>query len=99
MDEFIKLNPTKYRKFTDSLKQKFLVHAEVYGKPNVLVNNQGFELGRFVNKTLSQFSIHELVEMAEIYSSGKQGQSAVMKKILEQIDRENNENEYNRTEV
>lgn len=37
--------------------------------------------------------------MAEVYSSSKQGQSNVMKKILEQIDRENNENEYNRTEV
>lgn len=39
IDEFIKLNPIKYRKFKDSLKQKFLIHSEVYGKPNVLVNN------------------------------------------------------------
>jgi len=37
--------------------------------------------------------------LAEEYAAGKQGQSTVMKKIFEQIDRERNENEYNRTQV
>jgi len=37
--------------------------------------------------------------MAEVFSSGQQGQSTVMKKIFDQIEREKNENEYNRTEI
>ena len=37
--------------------------------------------------------------MAETYSAGQQGQSTVMKKIFDQIEREKNENEYNRTEI
>lgn len=37
--------------------------------------------------------------MAETYSMGSSGQSQVMRKIFEQIEREKNENEYNRTEV
>lgn len=37
--------------------------------------------------------------MAEIYSAGPSGASQVMKKIFDQIEREKNENEYNRTEI
>lgn len=37
-EEFIKLNPSKYGKFTDQLKQKMILQAEIFGKPNVLVN-------------------------------------------------------------
>jgi hypothetical protein len=71
----------------------------VFGKPNVMVNDQGLALGQFVNKTLTKFTVQELVNMAETYSSGSKGQSVIMKKIFEQIDRERNENEYNRTTI
>jgi hypothetical protein len=37
--------------------------------------------------------------MAEKFSSAGSAQSGVMKKIFDQIEREKNENEYNRTEV
>jgi hypothetical protein len=37
--------------------------------------------------------------MAETFSQNTSSQSAVMKKIFDLIEREKNENEYNRTEV
>jgi len=37
--------------------------------------------------------------MAEQYSTGSNARSHVMRKIFEQIEREKNENEYNRTEI
>ena len=37
--------------------------------------------------------------MAEKFSASSQGESFVMKKIFEQIEREKNDNEYSRTEV
>jgi hypothetical protein len=35
------------------------------------VNNIGIEDGKFVSKTLSRFTINELIEMANKYSSGR----------------------------
>lgn len=37
--------------------------------------------------------------MAENYSSNQIGQSQVVRKILERIEFENNQNEYTRTEI
>jgi hypothetical protein len=37
--------------------------------------------------------------MAETYSQNTSAQSTVMKKIFDQIEREKNENEFNRTEI
>ena len=60
-EEFIKLNPSKYGKFTDQLRQKMILQAEIFGKPNVLVNFQGIEMGHYLNSTLNKFPVHELI--------------------------------------
>ena len=71
----------------------------MFGKPNVLVNTQGFKFGNYVNLSLGKFSVEELILMAEQCSSGSNARSTVMRKIFDQIEREKNENEYNRTEI
>ena len=59
--------------------------APVFGKPNVLINQQKFELGKFLNLTMNSFSVQELIRMGEQFSNGIQGQTTVMMKIFEQI--------------
>ena len=73
-------------------------NVQVFGKPNVLVNN--FELennGKHINRTMDSYTAQEFVELADNFSAGKAGQSIVMKKIFAQIEKEKNENEFNRT--
>jgi hypothetical protein len=43
--------------------------------------------------------VNELIELAEKYCGEQNYQSAIMKKILEQIQKEKMQTEYNRTEV
>lgn len=66
-----------------------------------MINNQKYEVetGQFLNESLNQFTVQELITMAEKFSASSLGESFVMKKIFEQIEREKNENEYSRTEV
>ena len=69
----------------------------VFGKPNILINDFEISNGKFITKTLSNYTVEDLITMANTYSSSKQGQTQVMKKIFMQIEKERNENEYNRT--
>jgi len=62
----------------------------VFAKPNVLVNEYEIQNGKFVTKTLLNYTMTELIEMANTYSLGKIGQSAVMRKIFKQIEKEKN---------
>jgi hypothetical protein len=64
-----------------------------------LVNIQGIQNGDYINKNLSSLSVNELIELAEKYCGEQNYQSAIMKKILEQIQKEKMQTEYNRTEV
>ena len=52
---------------------------------------------------LSCFSPDEIIDLAENYSGDMkafaQESSPIMKRVFEKIDRERNENEYNRTEI
>ena len=50
-----------------------------------------------MNTSLNQFTADELINITEKFSL--MNKSNVMKKIFEQIEREKNENEYNRTEI
>mgnify|MGYP000176050069 CR=1 FL=1 len=52
-----------------------------------------------IYKSLNKYTLDELIELAEKFSSSASAQSAIMKKIFDQIEREKNENEYNRTEI
>ena len=62
-----------------------------------MINKNGIEIGKYINKTLNQFSANELIDITENFSN--ENKSTMMKKIFEQIEREKNENEYSRTEV
>lgn len=65
-----------------------------------MINQQGIKANKkFQNETLNKFTINELIKMAENYSSNQIGQSQVVRKILERIDYENNQNEFTRTEI
>ena len=52
-----------------------------------------------VNKLLDKYSLDELIELAEKFSQSSSAQNQIMTRIFDQIEREKNENEYNRTEV
>ena len=81
----------------DKLMKNIKLDASIFGKPNCIVNKQGIEIGKYVNTSLNQFSAKELIELSEKFSLINK--SLLMKRIFEQIEREKNENEYNRTEV
>lgn len=34
---------------------------ELHGNPNILVNKQGIEFGQFINKTLNDMNLHDLI--------------------------------------
>lgn len=74
----------------DTAKSKYHQEMMVSGKPNVLINQQGIEGTEYINQTFQNFTVKEIIDMAEKYSSGVQGQSAVMRKIFDEIERENN---------
>ena len=88
-EEMIKLHPSKYHAYLDNLKCKYpSPEITVFGKPNVLVNEfQITDQGKHFSKTLSNYSVEELINMANDYSAGKQGQSTVMRKIFAQIEK------------
>lgn len=52
-----------------------------------------------MNKTLDKYTLDQLIELAEKFSQSASAQNQIMQKIFEQIEREKNENEYNRTEI
>lgn len=69
-ENIIKLKPSCYQKYLDQAKSKIHQDAVIFGKPNVLVNREGFSLGKFIHHTLSRFTVQELIKMAETYSMG-----------------------------
>ena len=72
----------------------------MFGKPNVIVNTKETnEMGLMVNKSLNKYTLDELIDLAEKFSQSASAQNVIMKKIFDQIEREKNENEYNRTEI
>jgi len=91
-----KYNPSRYNQVVDFITHKFPQDAPVYGKPNVVINPQGIELGMFVNLALSKYSPSELIELAETCSSSPQGQTNTIRRILEKPEREKNSREHNR---
>ena len=96
----IKNHPRKYNIFADKFKPKFTQDAQIFGKPSIIVNKQGIDtLNRYKNTSLNKFSLNELVHIAENFSSSQIESSLTVRKILEKIDLENNQNEYNRTEI
>jgi len=42
--------------------------ADVFGKPNVIINPQTIEYGEFLNLALKKFPPSELIELAEKYT-------------------------------
>ena len=100
IQQIIKFKPNQYPKLIDSLECKFQQDTLVFGKPNVIVNSrESNEIGLMVNKSLNKYTLDELIALAEKYSSSASAQTTIMKKIFDQIEREKNENEYNRTEI
>jgi hypothetical protein len=97
----LKLNPNRYSQFVDLIKPKgpAPLKSRIFGKPNLVINQQGHHQGTYTNKSLKKFSPRELVQIADNFSNAKFGSSAVVTKILERIERENNDNEFNRTEI
>ena len=94
----IEYTGSKDLEFKDSRKIRPLrVDAQIFGKPTCIVNKQGIERGKYLNKSLNEFNVNELIDMSEKFSL--LNKSLLMKRIFEQIERERNENEYNRTEV
>jgi hypothetical protein len=81
------------------IKSKVQMDAPIFGKPNLIINTQGMKFGEFINNSLKTFTPQELIEMAEAYSQNTSAQSVVMKKIFDQIEKEKNENEFNRTMI
>jgi hypothetical protein len=98
-EEVIKYRPSQYPYIMDKMKPKLHMDAQIFGKPNIIVNTQGLLFGEFINNSLKSYTPQQLIQMAETYSQNTSAQSTVMKKIFDQIEREKNENEYNRTEV
>lgn len=100
IQNIIKYKPNKYPKIIDSLQCKFNQDAVIFGKPNVIVHTKETnEVGLMVNKSLNKYTLDELIDFAEKFSQSASAQNAIMRKIFEQIERDKNENEYNRTEV
>jgi len=98
----MKANPKKFNQFVDLIKPKCgkpALNSRIFGKPNIVINQQGHHLGAYTNKSLKKFSPRELVQIAESFSNTQFGTSMAVKKILERIERENNDNEYNRTAI
>lgn len=69
----------------DSLKNKMPQDAVIFGKPNVIVNQQGISFGSYINKTLNNFTAEELIDVAENYSGHQHDKLTVFKKINEGI--------------
>ena len=100
IQNIIKYKPNQYPKLVDSLQCKMPQDAMIFGKPNVIVNfKETNDFGLMIYKSLNKYTLDELIELAEKFSSSASAQSTVMKKIFDQIEREKNENEYNRTEI
>jgi len=55
----------------------------MFGKPNVIVNTQGYRIGNYVNNILGTYTAHELIKLAELYSGGHNAKGTVMKKIFD----------------
>ena len=100
MPKSVNVSPSRYSEKIDKINSKLKQKTLIFGKPNVLVNDFGIDgNGKFVPKTLSEYSIKELVQIATTFSPGKPGQSQAIKKIFLEIEKAENENEYNRTQV
>lgn len=50
---------------TKNSKSKFPVEIEIMGKPSTLVNKQGVSQGRYMNKTLNDMKLKDLISMSE----------------------------------
>ena len=46
-----------------SMKQEI----EIFGKPNLLMSNTGIQFGKFVNSSLDEMSMQEVIEIADKY--------------------------------
>ncbi len=64
-EEQIRFKPSKHQQIFDSFSSKFPQDAPMFGKPNVLVNAQGFKFGNYVNETLGSYSVENIILMAE----------------------------------
>ena len=99
----LKTSPAKYKELIDKMEHRFPQDAPVFGKPNVIINPQQLEYGKYINMALSCLNPSELIDLAENYCGDlkafAQEASPAMKRIFEKLEREKNENEYNRTEV
>lgn len=60
-------NTDQYKKVYDQFSHKLTMDAEVFGKPSVIINPQGIQMGKFINMALSKFTPKELVDLAEAY--------------------------------
>lgn len=76
----------EYYKALDKKQSSYPQDAVIFGKPSVLLNKQEVKDGTYLNKSLNQFTAQQLVELAEKYNSGSNGQSSVMKDILDQLE-------------
>ena len=99
----MKENPKKYMELLDKMEHRFPQDAEIFGKPNIMVNPLQLENGSYVNVALNSFTTDEIIDLAEKYcgdlKSFAQASFPFMKRVFEKIEKENNENEYNRTEI
>ena len=89
----------EYYKVLDKKEAKYPQDAVIFGKPSVLLNKQELKDGTYLNKSLNEFTAQQLVELAEKYNSGSNGQSSVMKDIFDQLEQSKKESEYERTEI
>ena len=84
------MSPTSYRsnkegskdyEKADVIRKKPKPEAKIFGKPNVMINKNGIEIGKYINKTLNQLSANELIDITENFSN--ENKSTMMKKIFE----------------
>jgi len=51
------------------MKHKFPQDAPIFGKPNIIINPQQLDTGKYIDMALNCFSSREIVELAEKYSA------------------------------
>ena len=89
-----------YASALDNIPNKLHQDAQIFGKPQVIVNPQKIINGEYINQGLRQFNASELIELAESNHTKKfqtaGTNSPIMKKIYDKLDKDKFDTEYGR---
>ena len=91
IDQMIRHRPSQFQNVVDHLHHKFPQDAAVFGKPQVIINSKADDYGQLINQTLCSYTVQELIDLAEEFSSSME---PALLKILEKIEKQRDQKEY-----